>query len=388
MLRILNILVLLCASTMISWSNKLTTMYIEDYKMIAIGEMKKSGIPASIKLAQGILESDLGRSDLATKANNHFGIKCGKDWSGKSFYQLDDDVDSTGNLVESCFRVFGHPAESYAAHTTFLTNPGKRSRYGFLFDYAITDYVAWANGLRSAGYATDTSYPTKLIKIIEEHKLYLLDQGFVPVKPSKELALPTPTEKSKSKSDTKVNQKTNNKSDNVIAVKESKRNDRQEATDKIESRSKESKTDKNRTAIKYLVEQRNELRYVTTAGGENLNDIARAQHVDVFDLLSYNEEINTQHAILDKGEIIYLEKKKKSSPVDFHTVAQGETLYDISQRYGIRLESLCLKNNVRFDAEIAVGQQVSLSKFLSKKDTPKHSYRLRFDRFLDLGETK
>jgi flagellum-specific peptidoglycan hydrolase FlgJ len=172
------IVVVFCCFWHIGLANKkLTENYIYTYKNIAISEMKRTGIPASIKLAQGILESDLGRSPLANLANNHFGIKCGKDWGGEVFYKLDDDTDSTGTLIESCFRAFSSGAESYTAHSEFLTNPAKASRYGFLFDLASTDYVGWANGLKFAGYASDPSYPQKLIKIIENNKLYLFDEN-------------------------------------------------------------------------------------------------------------------------------------------------------------------------------------------------------------------
>ncbi len=382
MLRILNILALLTTFVTLATANKLTTVYIEDYKIIAVAEMRKSGIPASIKLAQGILESDLGRSELAFKANNHFGIKCGKDWTGKTFYQMDDDTDSTGMIVESCFRVYGHPSESYAAHTNFLTNPSKRSRYGFLFDLSVTDYVAWANGLKSSGYATDPSYPDKLVRIIEDHKLFLLDQGYAPMKPVGQVVLQTP-EKSTSKTKDKVKESTTEK---PIIVADNRKK-KTESSAKTETKPTKSSTPSTNTT-KYLVDRRNDLRFITAQGGETLSSIARLQGVDVFDLLSYNEGINTQHSILDKGEIVYLVKKKKSSDVGFHIVKKGESLYDIAQMYGVRLESLCIKNNLKSDAEIVAGEQVSLSKILSKKETPKHNYNIRFDRYLDMGDTK
>ncbi len=170
---------LLCSFSLIgrTYGSKLADHYISTYKEIAISEMHRSGIPASIKLAQGLLESDWGRSDLATIANNHFGIKCGSQWTGKVFAKEDDDRDSKGNLIMSCFRAYDDPFESYIAHTDFLMDSRKAYRYGFLFEYDHTDYRKWAKGLLKAGYATDKKYPKKLIQIIEQYELFLFDQS-------------------------------------------------------------------------------------------------------------------------------------------------------------------------------------------------------------------
>ena len=137
--------------------------YVEQYKYIAVSESKRTGIPASIKLAQGILESGYGTSTLAKKANNHFGIKCGgKQWKGKKHYRKG-----------SCYRVFRSGNDAYVEHSKFLTY---NSRYDFLFRLKRTDYKAWARGLKKAGYATNPSYPSKLIDLIERYKLYSYDK--------------------------------------------------------------------------------------------------------------------------------------------------------------------------------------------------------------------
>ena len=149
--------------------------YIERYKEIAIREMERAGIPASIKLAQGLLESNAGQSWLARNANNHFGIKCGNDWDGKKVYQKDDDYNDEGKLVESCFRSYKNADASFIAHSEFLRNPRKEYRYGFLFRIDPTDYKAWAEGLRRAGYATSANYHLKLIDIIERYDLHRFD---------------------------------------------------------------------------------------------------------------------------------------------------------------------------------------------------------------------
>src|SRR5688500_8307242 len=162
--------------------------YIELYKDIAVSEMMRTGIPASIKLAQAIHESACGKSDLACKANNHFGIKCGNDWNGKKYNQEDDDY-KDGELVKSCFREFRTVYDSYIAHSDFLTDPAKSKRYGFLFELDQTDYKGWARGLAKAGYATDPQYANKIIDLIEKYELYQYDSGF-----SKQLASKKPKE--------------------------------------------------------------------------------------------------------------------------------------------------------------------------------------------------
>ena len=146
--------------------NKHTLAYIGKYAPIAVKEMHKNKIPASITLAQGILESGRGRSELALKSNNHFGIKCHTGWNGERVYHDDDEKGE-------CFRKYQYVETSYDDHSAFLT---KRKRYAFLFNYGAKDYKKWAKGLKKAGYATDKKYPNKLIKIIEDYKLHEFDQ--------------------------------------------------------------------------------------------------------------------------------------------------------------------------------------------------------------------
>jgi flagellum-specific peptidoglycan hydrolase FlgJ len=141
--------------------------YIAKYLAIAKKEMKLHGIPASITLAQGLLESGAGQSKLAKKANNHFGIKCHNDWKGRKFRHDDDKR-------KECFRKYGNAKHSFKDHSLFLTS---KSRYAFLFDLKTIDYKGWAKGLKQAGYATDPNYPAKLIKIIEDYKLYKYDKN-------------------------------------------------------------------------------------------------------------------------------------------------------------------------------------------------------------------
>ena len=153
--------------------------YISMYKDDAIKDMMKMGVPASITLAQGILESESGNSDLAKEARNHFGIKCKSYWVGKTYYHKDDDMNDEGQLIESCFRSYGSALESYVDHSNFLMST---SHYLPLFNYEHTDYKSWANGLKSCGYATDHKYAQKLINKIEKYDLARFDAWENPYK--------------------------------------------------------------------------------------------------------------------------------------------------------------------------------------------------------------
>jgi flagellum-specific peptidoglycan hydrolase FlgJ len=150
----------------------LSEKYIDEYKELAISEMERTGIPASIKMAQALLESQSGKSELALNANNHFGIKCKNNWTGEIYYYHDDDTNHHGEIIASCFRSYDSPVDSYKDHSNFLLN---RPRYSELFSYSKTDYVAWAQGLKKCGYATDPNYSERLIKIIQKFNLNNLD---------------------------------------------------------------------------------------------------------------------------------------------------------------------------------------------------------------------
>jgi flagellum-specific peptidoglycan hydrolase FlgJ len=147
--------------------SEVVSIYIENYSQIAMDEMIEYGIPASITLAQGILESGAGKADLTRRSNNHFGIKCHREWKGERVYHDDDEL-------QECFRKYKDPRNSFRDHSLFLT---ERSRYRSLFSLRIDDYKGWAKGLRKAGYATDPKYPNKLIGIIERYELFKYDNA-------------------------------------------------------------------------------------------------------------------------------------------------------------------------------------------------------------------
>ncbi len=164
-----------------NFSNELdlkVVSYIDKYGELAVAEMYRTGIPASITLAQGMHESSYGSSRLSTEANNHFGIKCKSYWEGPTFYHKDDDYDTKGRLLESCFRAYNDDIESYIDHSHFLQNS---SNYKNLFDFSHLDYLSWAHGLQKSGYATDKQYAIKLIKKIEDFKLYEFDHKSNPI---------------------------------------------------------------------------------------------------------------------------------------------------------------------------------------------------------------
>lgn len=253
--------------------------YIKTYSALAIEQQKKYKIPASITLAQGLLESGAGQSDLARRSNNHFGIKCHSDWRGGRVYHDDD-------LRGECFRKYKRVEDSYEDHSKFL----KRSRYDRLFQLKITDYKGWARGLQKCGYATDRAYANKLIKVIEDYELYRYDTG-------KEHKL-TRQEKKKLKYPT----------------------------------------------VKYTIYRTYGLLYVYAKENDSFDQIAQNLDFPVKDLKKFNEV--PEDFPLQKGDIVYIEKKKKKAdkPNYDHVVQVGESMHSIAQKYGIQIKSLYKMN--------------------------------------------
>ncbi len=283
--------------------------YIAQYKHIAIQEMHRTGIPASIKLAQGLLESNAGRSTLAKKANNHFGIKCGgKQWKGKTYHRKDDDY-KRGKLVKSCFRKYKSSEASYLAHSDFLKKDNYR-RYGSLFQLRTTDYKKWAKGLKKAGYATSKTYDRKLIKIIEEYKLYQYDT-----------ALPSSSYPNR-----------------PIVKKE----------------------------VPYLYI--NDVKMVYAQEGDTPTTIAERLNTSPSRIISYNEHITAASQFIEKETPIFIQKKRKRyrGKKKYHTVQADETLYDIAQLYGLRLDCLLKKNKIPTSKEAAAGERIYLKRKAKK----------------------
>lgn len=277
--------------------------YIDAYKDIAIREMERAGIPASIKLAQGILESNAGQSDLARRANNHFGIKCGDNWNGKTMHKKDDDYDATGKLVESCFRVYRTVEAGYVAHSEFLRDPKKNYRYGFLFQLDPTDYERWAYGLKKAGYATSATYPEKLIDLIERYELYQYDR-------MSSIDLDTPG------------------SDLIAGV----------------------------------IMQTNDVKYTLATPQETVAEIAERTDVALRKLIEYNEHLTAGSQVLQEGEKVYLQAKRSSyrGRQQYHPVVAGETMLDIANLYGLRVDKLYKRNRMNPGEEPAARAEIKL----------------------------
>ncbi|MCP9612353.1 glucosaminidase domain-containing protein [Coprobacter tertius] len=269
-------LVSFCISVTAQNKNRIYMRYIDQYKDLAIEQQRKYKIPASITLSQGLLESGAGLGQLASKSNNHFGIKCHK-WTGARVYH-DDDAKG------ECFRKYRHPKESYEDHSLFLT---RNMRYARLFELKSTDYKGWARGLQQCGYATDKAYASKLIQLIELYELYQYD--------------------------------------------------RKGSRDKIPNTTQQ-------IVIRRPVYKSYGLLYVEARDGDSMASLAKELGFKKKKLCSYNE-IPEEYP-LEAGDIIYLEKKNKKAekPYLFHKVRAGESMHDISQRYGIRVKNLYKMN--------------------------------------------
>lgn len=315
--------------------------YIEKYKHIAVVEMDRTGIPASIKMAQGILESGVGESELANVANNHFGIKCGGEvWKGESHYVWDDEV------VKSCFRVYESAEESYIAHSEFLLNPKKAFRYGVLFELEKHDYKGWAKGLQKSGYATSKTYSKNLISIIERLELYKLDHLTVEVSALTENELANIFPKTGPEVDLNAEDtttKTTRIQDPFSSVSDS--------------------VDVILTLYQFKV---NGIDAVYVQPGDDLESIADRYRKQSKKLYAYNELKGRELRI---GQYIFLDKKhnsyehsstRKSSNV--HIVNRGQNMYDIAQLYGIKFKKLLKYNRVYRHQAPKPGVQVFLKK--------------------------
>lgn len=326
--------------------------YVETFRDFSISEMYRTGIPASVKLAQGILESDAGNSVLAQNSNNHFGIKCKAEWTGKTYYHEDDDYDDKGKLLESCFRAYISPYESYLDHSEFLSN---RDRYGFLFAYHHTDYKQWAVGLKTAGYATAIGYAEKIISIIERYNLSQYD--FMPnpyeVKP---LAL------SHTFSENEELAVFGGKKEPAVVPAEVIIQEFEVATKGNEATETPEKTV---SKVVFFPEEGKEYFQINnivavSATNQTLAQIAEKNKIKIKKILKYNELENETDLI--ENQYVFLSKKQKyfAEQTDTHTVQEGENMYIIAQRYGIRLKHLYKMNKLKKGEQPTVGQVIVL----------------------------
>jgi LysM repeat protein len=297
-------LILFCGCTLLfaqKPERKTRAEYILMYKDLAMEEMKRTGIPSSITLAQGILESGDGNSRLATKANNHFGIKC-HDWDGPSINHDDDKKNE-------CFRKYNSVEQSFRDHSDFLTS---RTRYAELFEYAPDDYKSWARGLKETGYATSPTYAKALIQVVEDNALYEYDQQVL-------LSVKTP---GKQKSRTKP--------------------------------------EKNIESGKRVILYNNRIKYVLADSNDSFDKIGQQLFYMRWQLPRYNEM--PENAQLNMGDIVYIQPKRNRAAmgIKVHVVQEGETMHSISQKYGVKELKLRERNNIPANAEPNAGVAILL----------------------------
>lgn len=331
--------------------------YIAQFKDAAVREMVNSKIPASITLAQGIHESNCGRSPLAREANNHFGIKCHVEWNGPR-YAHDDDK------PQECFRVYSNADSSYIDHSYFLTS---RPRYSSLFNHAITDYKAWAHGLKAAGYATNPQYAFILIKTIEENGLADFDKEGLKVMADgdkKKEAVAVKQEDKPEHREKHHHHKEKSEEAPLVAVIE----------EPVMQPEPETKT-WNKEKQKREVFTVNGVRAVRAIGDEDPLRAAIEMDVDYSLLMQYND-LNTAERFTD-GEYIFLEPKKNKGSEEYYMVKSGESMRDIAQRFGIKLAKLYELNGIRMNDQPHASEMVNLR---SKRSNP--VYSMSYSEFL------
>ena len=282
--------------------------------------MKRTGIPASITLAQGMIESDYGRSTLARNANNHFGIKCHSDWTGPVIRHHDD-------RRNECFRKYSRPEDSFYDHSDFLTSG---SRYSFLFDVPVTDYKAWARGLKKAGYATNPDYANMLIRKIEESSLYIYDRGYSEAAQEERQLPQADKEKGNTFTGDEILENPSS-NDNKIAVSGAQR-----------------------------IMENNRIKYIIVQDGETREMMEKEFQLLRWELSRYNE-LGSDFTPA-AGQILYLQPKRdRADPgKETHTVSEGDTMYSISQQYGIKIMKLYELNRMTEGEEPVAGVKIWL----------------------------
>lgn len=309
---------LLCLFTVLALAqqNSLYNRYIDQYKDLAVEQMARYRIPASITLAQGLLESGAGQSVLARKANNHFGIKCGTGWTGKYIRQDDDRKGEK-------FRAYNSPRESYEDHSLFLTT---RAHYASLFSLKLTDYKGWAHGLKKAGYATNPLYAHRLIKIIEDYDLAQYDRLSVATAPAS----------------ASTGSRVSGQGASVVASS--------------------AGSSQAQAGGELLIRRCNKNYYVTARQGDTFASISRLMGVSARKLRRYNE-VGKKH-VLQAGDIVYLEKKRSKAEKrwkkKYHVVEAGQSLYTVSQIYGMKMKTLYKLNGLDESYRATAGDRLRI----------------------------
>ncbi len=330
--RFLTLLVLAFVSgSLFSQIDNVTEEYVKRYKAIAMKEMRDYKIPASITLAQGILESNSGRSELAINARNHFGIKCHQGWEGGT-YLYDDDA------KDECFRVYDTPEESFRDHSLFLTS---RDRYKMLFDLNIKDYESWAKGLKVAGYATDKNYPTRLIDLINRYELFIYDQIALGEIEDNEPALVV-----------------------VSSPVASQNIETAVSVDKYEPAyvlKPNASIPVGATKSGRPLYENNGVRFIYANKGDTPQSLAKELHIYAYQINNYNYIDKKSVTTFKEGDFVYVEKlKKESDDKVAHTIVPGETLRDVALRYAVSMERIKKYNHMGSDNRVHSGKVLLL----------------------------
>lgn len=351
-----------------SWSSPTSPQeeYVRKYAPVAVREMYRSGVPASITLAQGLLESRYGQSELATEGNNHFGIKC-HNWKGKT---MKHDDDRRGE----CFRVYDDAEASFRDHSDFLRYS---DRYKFLFEYKTTDYKSWAYGLKKAGYATDPKYPEKLIKNIEDYRLYNYDKMSVAQADKsfgvqgEERTVSRRRKKDEEKAEkvrSKEERKSRKRVRSAAAGGEAEKLDvipasplSIEEPKKLEEKDAPQVRESHTFSLSRQMYSKNGVPFIYSSAGETMESIAKANNLFLRELLKYNDLTVAQELL--PGTVVYLQPKKNRSAkgLDKYIVAEdGEDLRDIAQRFGVKLSALKKMNGFIGSETLKEGDTVLL----------------------------
>lgn len=310
---------LLAGQSLFAQSSEVVKNYIATFRNIAIEEMKRTGVPASITLAQGIHETGAGQSQLVLRSNNHFGIKCKSDWKGES---VSHDDDARGE----CFRKYSNPEESYRDHSDFLKN---RPHYAALFKLDPTDYESWAWGLKKAGYATNPKYPQILIKLIKDYNL-------------QEYTLIALGEKAPGND---VIWTANANTETVNPAKAEEQPEYPEAP-----------------PIDYPsgVFRINETNVVFAAKGTSFLALAEQHNIPLARLFEFNDMAAVEEA--EQDQLVFLQRKRKAGASEFRVIGRGETLHAIAQAEGIRMESLLAYNFLKPGMQPRAGEKIYLQR--------------------------
>ena len=335
--------------------------YLNKYGTLAVNEMNRTGVPASITLAQGMLESNYGRSRLATQGNNHFGIKCHSSWTGRKIYHDD-------NRRGECFRAYGSADESFRDHSDFLVSG---SRYRELFSLSKTDYKGWARGLKKAGYATDPKYADLLIRKIEEYRLWAYDTGtagqVVAAQPARSASVPSAGKVVSAPQETVKTQPGAKDTAQVqpVTAQHSVKDTAAAQTQTASVRTAEVRVEEEPIKVISLgtgrkVMENNNVEYVIVEEGDTFESMAERHQLLSWEITRYNDL--TPGTNLKPGQVIYLQPKRSRAAQGFsiHTVETGETMYVISQKYAVRLSDLYKMNLMDEGTECRPGQKLRL----------------------------